>query len=578
MLREVKVLTWFYSKAFLVLGGRNRQYRKMHEIAMDATKNRLLYRAMIPERERHLVFSGALSTDGSVNETTGGTLGFFNPESGHLECFAGAMFGLGGQIFDRPEDVEIGEHLTDGCIWAYEQMATGIMPENLSPVPCTDSYDAPCRWNESRWYDAIDPHAVDNVAMNKKFAEEQRAKAVQASEDMGTPFETGPARSSDTHSHNLDKRQLDDSDMNNPNEAPATVPDRTNRPGSVSGSGRGRTQADLAAQNVASTETDFSRRPPPSTTTDATDSTLPEAMDPGPTDIRTYMNTRIDDARLKPGISKIGSRAYVLRPEAIESVFYMYRITGKSYYREKGWNMFRAIVAATETTYGNSAVGDVTSRAPNLADSAESFWLGETLKYFYLLFDTEEGEGSVSLDEWVFSTEAHPFRRGDWSGEGGYDGDEASRKIAKDVVDRIEGRTTSPPSGDSARRPASQPPTRESAEKERPHAGTAAGTGAGRINDKDARPPRLEDGVEHEKPYAGTAAGSGAGRDAKSGGGTGVRLGGADDTYASRPQRDSAKEFSAGRKAEVVGSEKGSASANGRSAGRQSKERDGVED
>lgn len=38
----------------------------------------------------------------------------------------------------------------------------------------------------------------------------------------------------------------------------------------------------------------------------------------------------------------------------------------------------------------------------------ESFWLAETLKYFYLLF---EEEGVVALDEWVLNTEAHPFRR-----------------------------------------------------------------------------------------------------------------------------------------------------------------------
>jgi mannosyl-oligosaccharide alpha-1,2-mannosidase len=34
--------------------------------------------------------------------------------------------------------------------------------------------------------------------------------------------------------------------------------------------------------------------------------------------------------------------------------------------------------------------------------------LGETLKYFYLVF---EDPSVISLDEWVFNTEAHPFRR-----------------------------------------------------------------------------------------------------------------------------------------------------------------------
>lgn len=37
----------------------------------------------------------------------------------------------------------------------------------------------------------------------------------------------------------------------------------------------------------------------------------------------------------------------------------------------------------------------------------ESFWTAETLKYLWLLFGEEE---LLSLDEWVFNTEAHPFR------------------------------------------------------------------------------------------------------------------------------------------------------------------------
>ena len=38
----------------------------------------------------------------------------------------------------------------------------------------------------------------------------------------------------------------------------------------------------------------------------------------------------------------------------------------------------------------------------------ESFWLAETLKYFYLLYSDPD---LISLDEWVLNTEAHPFRR-----------------------------------------------------------------------------------------------------------------------------------------------------------------------
>jgi mannosyl-oligosaccharide alpha-1,2-mannosidase len=86
----------------------------------------------------------------------------------------------------------------------------------------------------------------------------------------------------------------------------------------------------------------------------------------------------------------------------------MYRITGSPHWRESGWRMFQAIVAHTSAEFGNSAIDDVTKSAPELEDSMESFWLAETLKYFYLLF---ADEAEVSLDEWVLNTEAHPFRR-----------------------------------------------------------------------------------------------------------------------------------------------------------------------
>ena len=41
-------------------------------------------------------------------------------------------------------------------------------------------------------------------------------------------------------------------------------------------------------------------------------------------------------------------------------------------------------------------------------DNMESFFLAETLKYFYLVFSDPE---FLNLDDWVFNTEAHPFRR-----------------------------------------------------------------------------------------------------------------------------------------------------------------------
>lgn len=88
----------------------------------------------------------------------------------------------------------------------------------------------------------------------------------------------------------------------------------------------------------------------------------------------------------------------------------MYRITGSQHWREVGWQMFVAIQKHTHTVHGHSALLDVTSETPGKDDTEESFWLAETLKYFFLLFSEES---VLSLDDWVLNTEAHPFRRPD---------------------------------------------------------------------------------------------------------------------------------------------------------------------
>jgi len=72
--------------------------------------------------------------------------------------------------------------------------------------------------------------------------------------------------------------------------------------------------------------------------------------------------------------------------------------------------MFESITNSTSTKYGHSAIFDVTSprNETQQIDEMESFWLAETLKYFYLLYSTPD---VISLDEWVLNTEAHPFKR-----------------------------------------------------------------------------------------------------------------------------------------------------------------------
>ncbi|EEH07054.1 glycosyl hydrolase [Histoplasma capsulatum G186AR] len=117
--------------------------------------------------------------------------------------------------------------------------------------------------------------------------------------------------------------------------------------------------------------------------------------------------------RLPKGIKSITDRRYILRPEAIESVFILYRTTGRTELLDTAWEMFTAIEDMTKSPYGNAGLDDVTTATGAtgevpLSNRMESFWLAETLKYFYLMFSDPS---LVSLDEYVFNTEAHPFRR-----------------------------------------------------------------------------------------------------------------------------------------------------------------------
>jgi len=164
-------------------------------------------------------------------------------------------------MFGIPEHTEIGKKLTDGCIWTYKAMPTGIMPEVFDMSPCP-SVDGTCKWSEAHWH--------EDVAIR-----------------MG----------------------LEESSV-------SLVP------------------------------------------------------------------TVIKGHRLAKGFTYIKDRRYILRPEAIESVFIMYRITGRREYIESAWEMFSAIQKHTKTVLANGAIRDVTVSPEDVVvtDSMESFWLAETLK------------------------------------------------------------------------------------------------------------------------------------------------------------------------------------------------------
>src|SRR5881296_3852446 len=98
--------------------------------------------------------------------------------------------------------------------------------------------------------------------------------------------------------------------------------------------------------------------------------------------------------------------SYHLRPEIIESTYYLYHYTGDPEYRHRGEKMFDDFVRYCRTESGYAALADVTSKQH--LDEMESFVLAETFKYFYLLFASPE---TLAFDEVTFNTEAHPLKR-----------------------------------------------------------------------------------------------------------------------------------------------------------------------
>ncbi|PYH80853.1 glycosyl hydrolase family 47 protein [Aspergillus uvarum CBS 121591] len=273
----------YLPKEHMLLGAQTDQYRRMYDSFMKALKSRLLFRPMTKDN-RDILFAG--NVQANVISPSRERL---DPQWEHLKCFLGGTVGIGAKVFDRPEELSIARKLADGCIWAYDIMPTGIMPEILHLSACRDPND--CKWDENKWYQDV------RHRLAKKSSSENHIKQAESL-------------------------------------------------------------------------------------------------------IETY--------GLPPGVVDIPDPKYHLRPEAIESVFILYRITGDTKLQDAAWRMFKNIEKMTWTHFAHAAIADVRDLESPQLDYMESFWLAETLKYFYLIFSEPD---VVNLDDYVLNTEAHPFRR-----------------------------------------------------------------------------------------------------------------------------------------------------------------------
>ena len=213
----------YLPKMHALLGGLEPKYVEMSRAFMRAADRSLFFRPMLPASDDILI-------SGNVEVSAEG-VATLDPESEHLSCFIGGLFALGGRLFQQEDDVEIGEKLARGCMYAYKAMPTGMMPERYNMVACASR--TTCHWDNDVWV-------------------EERAKRREWKEHLPLGFTT--------------------------------------------------------------------------------------AKDP----------------------------RYILRPEAIESVFVLYRVTGNQAFQEAAWDMFQAVANGTKTEFANAAVLDVTKGGQQL--------------------------------------------------------------------------------------------------------------------------------------------------------------------------------------------------------------------
>ncbi|KAJ3062367.1 hypothetical protein HDU98_001765 [Podochytrium sp. JEL0797] len=110
---------------------------------------------------------------------------------------------------------------------------------------------------------------------------------------------------------------------------------------------------------------------------------------------------------------------YILRPEAIESLFYMWRFTHDPVYRERAWVIVQNLDKYCKNEVGYHGLENANAQldpqlqwkggatvGPGKIDRQESFFLAESLKYLYLIFADDD---TIPLEQYVFNTEAHPL-------------------------------------------------------------------------------------------------------------------------------------------------------------------------
>ena len=120
---------------------------------------------------------------------------------------------------------------------------------------------------------------------------------------------------------------------------------------------------------------------------------------------KMWMLEGIEPEEIDYSNMKITYPNYALRPENIESAYYLYHFTGKSEYLEMGKDYFESIVRYCRNDFGYSTLKSVITKGQG--DLMHSFFLAETLKYCYLIFAPQN---TIDFKMTLFNTEAHPLK------------------------------------------------------------------------------------------------------------------------------------------------------------------------
>uniref|UniRef100_W5LCT1 alpha-1,2-Mannosidase n=1 Tax=Astyanax mexicanus TaxID=7994 RepID=W5LCT1_ASTMX len=95
---------------------------------------------------------------------------------------------------------------------------------------------------------------------------------------------------------------------------------------------------------------------------------------------------------------------YPLRPELVESTYLLYQATKNPFYLHVGMDILQSLETNTKVKCGYATLHHVVDKSKE--DRMESFFLSETCKYLYLLFD-EENPLHRSGSRYIFTTEGH---------------------------------------------------------------------------------------------------------------------------------------------------------------------------